>query len=223
MIKSTKVSLKVEDPKPSDYHTMREFAITSLPEKSILLLTNTEFDDLKFFQVAYKIRPDLVGIPMSEISNSKLDKRKFRQVSIPGSHLGDFDLDKFLTYNKNKEIFIHSAYPTKEITKHMGHPWGAMWYFPATPTKALEVSKLLAQKTASYPFKHNDKFENEFVQNYHNHFFVRIGAAAHHVTPKLDTVHKELIISGENQSMNQFMYMQYLTQTKKLSMLGTNV
>lgn len=54
--------------------------------------------------------------------------------------------------------------------------------------KTLEVSKLLAEKTATYPYKHNDRFENKAVQGYHNHFFARIGFVVDRITPKLDRV-----------------------------------
>ena len=54
--------------------------------------------------------------------------------------------------------------------------------------KPLEVTKLLSEKTATYPYQHNDRFDNKVVQNYHNHFFARIGLVADDITPKLDRV-----------------------------------
>ena len=180
-----KMALSVQTETSNDYHLMRVFDVKALPERSILLLGDDEYNQFKFLQVAYKVRPDLVGMPQAELVNVNLKKQRFRQVAFPGSHLGDFDLDKFLTYNKNKEIFISSQFDTASIKKHHGHRWGGYWYFPAQPTKALEVSKRLCERTVDYPFKHNHQFKNSDVQFYHNYFYARIGAVAAYVTPKL--------------------------------------
>ena len=52
LISSAFAKLSAFDPKASstDYHTMKQFEISNFPDRSIILMTNEQFDTLKFFQ-----------------------------------------------------------------------------------------------------------------------------------------------------------------------------
>ena len=105
-----------------DYHTMRLYDLATYPDNSIFLVPQVDYEETRFAQTAFGKREDILVVPYEEFTSSDLIKKRFRRLAFPGSHLGKdgFDLDKFLSYNAGKDIFIHPSFGTKKISKHPG-------------------------------------------------------------------------------------------------------